>query len=863
MGILKKSGVSSNEFTDFLDRFVPEDVVLRLTERQVSLPEAMAAFSGHPRIACTRVGFLLLALVLEIAGVDAPLGAGIRPDQVAVLVNPNVPASERVAATYRKLRAIPEDNVLRLPMGIHRRVPRKYFIERIAEPVAKWLRERPGITTLLTTYGVPYSVEAVKDAPESDAAVDNELAACLFPTAVEPARWAANPLFLRGTDPPGLVDPRSRDMVFVARLDAPTPEIAERMVEDAVAVEKEGLEGGAFVDSRGIPGSAGYGMGDTILRGSHDLLAGAGFPATLDESGESWKAGPSGRSAIAEGAAYYGGWYQHRTFQDIFGEKGLARGAIAWHLASSEAVDLWSPEEKGWAANLLRRGAAATWGPVREPYVSAFPHADILVEMLLEGAPLAEAYWRSLPQVSWAMVLLGDPLYRPFAVPRPAVAAGPYRVDGPAGGGPLTGRKTSIAVRLRAVGPPGSSLPALRGKVRSISGLASAGGEVRVEPLEAGRTARVVIPEAAVQASPGSRFRLALDLEDPAGKKRTVVLDGISGLARLRPPGRGSRLLAVDPSGRLVLAGPRDAPAIIRLPDLEERPFAIPSTARILGGEFSPDSKFLALRCALPGGRHDAAQFRSAIVDLETKAEITVPGGLLFSDWLSSKKALLVRGMGVPADPGNLFLLDVTAGKTEAVEIPEGWKGKPIGEGGPLVLVGPRGEVGFRKPGEAPVEVLRGKGPFRTWAVADDLSSFSAVDASGKVWVQRAAGAEPEEVGEAPGGKVFWGPVSRRFAWTDRDGKGRVQDCPIGKTFDIGPLDRGFWSSDETRFVFASGEAGGSRLKAWTAEGVKDLFPVQALGAWMGAALTPDGKRVFLLASPGLDLDVWELRAEG
>jgi hypothetical protein len=77
--------------------------------------------------------------------------------------------------------------------------------------------------------------------------------------------------------------------------------------------------------------------------------------------------------------------------------------------------------------NLMRRGATVTLGPVREPYISAFPRGDIFVERLLSGATMAESYWLSLPNVSWAMVILEDPFYRPFVLkPRPALVASAY-----------------------------------------------------------------------------------------------------------------------------------------------------------------------------------------------------------------------------------------------------------------------------------------------------------------------------------------------------------------------------------------------------------------------------------------------------
>ena len=59
---------------------------------------------------------------------------------------------------------------------------------------------------------------------------------------------------------------------------------------------------------------------------------------------------------------------------------------------------------------------AATIGPVYEPYVQAFPLPDIFFNALTEGyLCLGEAYLVSLPFLSWQMVLIGDPLYKPFA----------------------------------------------------------------------------------------------------------------------------------------------------------------------------------------------------------------------------------------------------------------------------------------------------------------------------------------------------------------------------------------------------------------------------------------------------------------
>jgi hypothetical protein len=64
---------------------------------------------------------------------------------------------------------------------------------------------------------------------------------------------------------------------------------------------------------------------------------------------------------------------------------------------------------------MLEKGAAATLGPVGEPYVESFPLPEVFFGLLTDGTlTLVECYTVSNPFWSWKMVLIGDPLYRPF-----------------------------------------------------------------------------------------------------------------------------------------------------------------------------------------------------------------------------------------------------------------------------------------------------------------------------------------------------------------------------------------------------------------------------------------------------------------
>ena len=324
--------------------------------------------------------------------------AALEPKEVLVLVNKDTPTSSQVGRMYQRLREIPPANILSLSLGTERQITPEQYWSKAAPPIRKYLEANPEVRCILTTTGVPYTIQAT-DGKDEGAAFDSELAAILREQPGDRKRRQPNPLYIAGGNPYGINDPRKLQMVYVVRLDGPDLKTITRMVEDAIAVEKSGLEGPVFGDAQGIDGITGYGYGDTSVRSAIDRLSGAGFESKLDMKQESWKQPKGGVGDQAAGAAFYVGWYDLLNFQDIFGPLGLARGSIAWHIASQEAQDLWDPNGKGWCMNLMRRGAAVTLGPVREPYVTAFPHGDIFVEVLLSGGSVAESYWMALPQV--------------------------------------------------------------------------------------------------------------------------------------------------------------------------------------------------------------------------------------------------------------------------------------------------------------------------------------------------------------------------------------------------------------------------------------------------------------------------------
>jgi uncharacterized protein (TIGR03790 family) len=245
---------------------------------------------------------------------------------------------------------------------------------------------------------------------ESEAAVDSELM-LLWWDGYELRRWQVNPLYFQ-------VPEKEREgkppVLMTARLDGPSAALAMRLVDQAVEVEKKGLAGKVYVDARGFrydpkKGDAyGYGGYDESLREMARLLEkDAGLSVTLDDRPELFAPGSCPDCAL------YCGWYSLANYVDCC---RFAPGAVAYHIASAEAVSLRNPKAKYWCKNLLDKGVVATLGPVAEPYTIGFPKPAEFFGLLATGRyTLVECYSRTVMLTSWMTVLVGDPLYNPFA----------------------------------------------------------------------------------------------------------------------------------------------------------------------------------------------------------------------------------------------------------------------------------------------------------------------------------------------------------------------------------------------------------------------------------------------------------------
>lgn len=239
---------------------------------------------------------------------------------------------------------------------------------------------------------------------ETGAALDSELTMVLF-DKYPLYRWQPNEL----------KEPKNWDgtkTVMVCRLDGPEEKIVLGLIDKALEAEKTGLQGVAYFDGRYADpdGASQFSQYDRSIRSAAEIVRQqTALKVVEDNKPELFAPGSCPEAAL------YCGWYSLRRYVDAF---DFVPGAVGFHIASFEAADLRGSASTEWCPAMLRDGITATLGPVDEPYLTAFPLPEEFFRELLEGRCLTEAYFRTNPFNSWQMVLIGDPLYRPFAVHR-------------------------------------------------------------------------------------------------------------------------------------------------------------------------------------------------------------------------------------------------------------------------------------------------------------------------------------------------------------------------------------------------------------------------------------------------------------
>ena len=399
---------------------------------------------------------------LAIIGFQAGPAWSLKPSEVLVVADQRVAEGVELAHYYMGQRGIPKKNLLLIDAPKTEHCSRKDYEHLIAAPVRDRLtRIKPAwrIRCLVTVYGLPLKIDApvqqlalteaselntllaelmelgqqlqgdfnaeekalmrqriqalkfhiqVFERHDGTAAVDSELA--LVRTPHYPlSGWIPNPFYSDHHFVSPLV--RKDDVLMVSRLDGPDASTVRRIIDDSLMAESKGLPGIAYFDARySYPQTSalnGYQYYDrSIHQAARVVEASKRMPVVLDEASELFQPGEGPQAAL------YCGWYSLSQYVDAF---EWQPGAVAYHIASRECATLKNKRSRVWCKMLLDKGAAVTIGPVNEPFVQAFPPPERFFWNLTDGyLTLVECYLLSLPHLSWKMVLIGDPLYRPF-----------------------------------------------------------------------------------------------------------------------------------------------------------------------------------------------------------------------------------------------------------------------------------------------------------------------------------------------------------------------------------------------------------------------------------------------------------------
>jgi len=405
--------------------------------------------------------FILICFLL----LSTPFSANaLAPKEVLIIANTAITESTSLARYYMKHRAVPDENLLQVNTSKREELSREDYDREIASPVRDYLNKHDPDGTkfkcVVLIYGIPLrilptsmtgdeksrltdlkkrsgelekrrkaignedeqrgkalreEVDRLKQQIEENdksldgASVDSELALVLE-KPYKLRGWLANRYFLgfRGKK----IDNMRQRVILVSRLDGPKETVVRRIIDDSIETERDGLKGTAYFDARwpekGEGKLSAYELYDQAIHNTARILQKSNIlPVVLDEREELLQPGK------APDAALYCGWYSLAKYVDAF---TWSKGAVGFHVASAECTTLKNPSSTVWCKAMLGKGIAATVGPVAEPYLQSFPQPEIFFSCIIDGRfALAECYALSNPFLSWQMVLIGDPLYRPFS----------------------------------------------------------------------------------------------------------------------------------------------------------------------------------------------------------------------------------------------------------------------------------------------------------------------------------------------------------------------------------------------------------------------------------------------------------------
>jgi uncharacterized protein (TIGR03790 family) len=353
-------------------------------------------------------------------------------DATIVVYNANLPESVSLAKFYAQQRGIARDHLVGLDCPTDEEITRVQYDETIANPLREICKQRgwwtvhdsgaetavveSSIRIVALIKGIPLKIRSVANYPgdkpgpgpvgdRNEASVDSELTV-LASHLQQVSGVVANPYF-QSFRP--IADFEIATVLLVCRLDAPSAATVRRMIVDSIAAEKKGLWGRSYIDTAHNT-TPGLSVGDDWLSEIVGQCRKVGIPVVHEDTPEIFpEAYP-----MTDCALYYGWYTENMAGPFVRPDFRFVPGAIAVHIHSFSARTLRDPNA-AWVGPLLTKGAAASLGNVYEPYLQFTAQLDIFNDRLLHGFSFAESAYMSMRVLSWMSVMVGDPLYRPYA----------------------------------------------------------------------------------------------------------------------------------------------------------------------------------------------------------------------------------------------------------------------------------------------------------------------------------------------------------------------------------------------------------------------------------------------------------------
>jgi uncharacterized protein (TIGR03790 family) len=360
-------------------------------------------------------GLTLLAAAI-VSAVPANLQAASGPGNVVIVANRNSALSKSIAEYYARMRHVPRTHICYLNTSTQEHVSRHQYETEIEAPLARFLKSLILVETtfyVVTTSEVPLIVDGGGSGMESEvSSVDSELTLLYSVLHGKPHQIKGplqNPYY------GALVSfshPRF-PIYLVTRLSAWDFNDVKAMIDRSLVA---GNHGNFVIDQTNDSDKE----GNNWLRDAMILL-----PTNRVVYDATPKIVTGERNVIG-----YASWgsndtsrtQRHLNFQWLPGAiaieyvstnaRTMARPPDSWipSLDWNKPAKFFANSPQSLATDYIHDGATGASGHVTEPFLQFCPRPQMVLPAYYQGEPLAEAFYRGIPAVSWQNIVLGDPL---------------------------------------------------------------------------------------------------------------------------------------------------------------------------------------------------------------------------------------------------------------------------------------------------------------------------------------------------------------------------------------------------------------------------------------------------------------------